>query len=309
MNSVSSDTHYKVLHNTDDTVKIQFGNGTYGKIPGNFDVKVKYGVGGGLKSNISATNKVTIYAGSHADIDATTNVEPNSGGADEESLSNAKIVAPMLLKSTNRFVKSSDAEALVLNAGGVEQLKVIPNYKNVLSVGIVVIPDGGGVPSPTLKQSIQDLLKDKSILESVTVYVLDPQYVVIDVASELRILQGYQYSEVLKFYELAWKLILYEGGIAIKNEYDANGIEAATTKINSVFSTQFTSNDYTQISKLLDVLVPAQFGVDLQDTNVKGYIDNYVDGVDFFNVILPIFPVQIADDEITSIGTITTTQI
>jgi len=63
VNSISTSEVFKVIQKSDFTFAIQFGDGTFGKIPPAFDIIALYAFGGGADSNISTVNTVKTYGG------------------------------------------------------------------------------------------------------------------------------------------------------------------------------------------------------------------------------------------------------
>ena len=68
VDSISSSKHFKVIHLSDNQFAARFGNGTYGAIPGEFDIEALYSFGGGSDTNITALNSLTIYSGTDTNL-------------------------------------------------------------------------------------------------------------------------------------------------------------------------------------------------------------------------------------------------
>ena len=306
--SESSDKHVRLLFNTDESSKLRFGDGTYGEIPGGFDVYVEYAIGGGVDSNASA-GAVAIYAGADADIESVYNVVATTGGGNAEALATAKILAPLLLKARDRFVTTEDGEALALAQAGVSQVVVNKNAFGILSAQIVAIATGGGNLSGAAKTALQTYLIARTILESIDVRVEDATITSQAVTSAAKMVEGYTYATVEPYIELAWQLFFSETGKEIKDDYDENGIASAVVLINSIFTASFGSGDYTKIQRLIENLTPRTFGTDIQESDALAYIDSFVEGVDYVTITLPAFPIALADDEITTDGALTLTEI
>lgn len=309
VDSTATSKHYQVLYNTDNTAYLQFGGNSFGMVPGVFDISVTYAVGGGSGSNISVANKINVYGGSDSDVLGVSNPSIMSGGANPQSIEEGKKLGPILLKARDRFVTQEDGEALALNYGGLSQARVNPNIYGVLSVQVLGVANGGGNPGSTLKDAITTYLTDRTILESVEVVFDDLTITPVNVTSGTRMLPGYTFANVLPYIRLAWKLLLTETGSEIQNEYNENGISSTIVLINSILSEAFTIDDGDQISTLVANLRPRQIGEDLQASDVYGYIDSYVVGVDYITITLPTLPITIGNDEITTYGTLTLTEI
>ena len=309
IDSTASDRHFRLLFNTDGSSFVQFGDGTYGLIPPAFDINVTYATGGGTNSNINAIDRVNTYAGTDSNVTGVSNPAVLTGGDDAEALESAKRLAPLLLKTRDRFVTVDDGEALVLSFGGITRTKVIKNEFGVLSCKVVGIASGGGNPSGAVKTAIQTFLIDRTILESIDVRFEDATITATNVTSAAKVLSGFTYANVEPFFDLAWKMFLAEVGAEIVEIFTDDGIADAVTFINSHWTLTFTADDYAQISTLIDNLEPRDFGDTIQESDAFAYIDNFVEGIDYMTIAIPAFPISNASDEITKEGAFTLTEI
>lgn len=313
VNSISTDRHFRMMYKSDGNSSIVFGNGTYGAIPGAFDIYADYAYGGGIDSNISIQNKINIYAGGDSDINSVTNQGTFTGGGNEESITNAKNIAPLLLKARDRFVTIEDGEALSLAYAGVSRAAVNPNVYGVLSCQVVIVPDGGGTPSSALKTALDTYLTERTVFGSIDVRVVDPSYSTVNVTSAMNVKSGYVFSDVLPYYTLAVRLLFSEVTNEIIEDYLENGITSAITYINSKWSTSFGTSDHAQIQAILDALTDTgmipDFGQTYQESDVLGFIDNYVFGCNYITWTLPALPLTLDNDEIATDGVMTLTEI
>jgi hypothetical protein len=311
INSTFTDTHYRLLYNSDGSSFIMFGDDVYGAVPGSFPILVTYAVGGGADSNISVINGINVYAGADTNIDACFNHTTFTGGADEEPIESAKITAPMLLKARDRFVTTEDGTALALNFGGSSQAFINKNAYGILSAQVLCIATGGGNLSGASKSALQTYLIDRTVLESVDVRVEDISYTVENVTSAAKILSGYSWTDVQPHFRLAWKLFFSETGHEIYQDFISNGIESTTTLINTIFTEAFTTSDYTAIRKLLVPLINnyRTVGDTIQISDAYSYIQANVDGIDYMTISAPSFPITNAVTACTTIGTLTLSQI
>jgi hypothetical protein len=308
--SGTTDKHFRLFYNTDNTSRIQFGNGIYGAIPPAFDIEVTYAYGGGVDSNVTVVNRVSTYGGTDTNIEAVSNPILLTGGADTESIETAKILGPLLLKARDRFVTSEDGEALCLAYGGLTLAKIIKNEYGPLSAKVITIAAGGGNPSGAVKTALETYLIDRTILESIDVRVEDTTITAQNVTSAAKLLSGYTWSGgVEDYFRLAWKLFFSETSQEIKDDYDSNGIESAIDLINIYFSESFGESDYTAVRQLLDNLEPRQIADSIQVDDAIAYIRSSVDGIDYMTITAPTFPISLATDEITTDGSLTLTEI
>jgi hypothetical protein len=309
--SSDTDTDYRLFYNSDQSSYIMFGDGFYGAIPpAEFDIEASYAIGGGSISNVNQLNRINTYAGTSENIDGCTNYSSAVGGNEPQAIEQAKILGPLLLKALNRFVTGSDGEALTIAFGGIAIAKVNDNAFGTLSAQVLTVPNGGGFLSPTTKSELQQYLIDRTVLESIDVRVEDAVYVTINVDSSAKLLPGFNWvDDVENYYRLAWKLFFTETGQEIKTAYESDGIESAITKINTYLNESFTTADNNQIIELLNNLIPRDFADEIQDTDAITYVQGSVFGIDYLSITLPAFPITNDIDEITTIGTVTVTEI
>lgn len=317
--SDSTDKHFKVIYLNNGKIRIIFGDGDYGAIPAAFDIYAEYSYGGGLNSNVSVLNKINIYAGSDVNVEGVSNATTFTGGGDEESIASAKKLAPLLLKARDRFVTIEDGEALAEAYSGVARAKVNRNVYGVLSAQVVIIPDGGGVPSSALKTALDTYLTERTLLSDpdgdseINIVIDDPTFYTATVTSAMKMLPGYVFADVLPFYKLCVRLLFSEATNEIINLYNSSGIEAAVAYINTKWTETFTSEDYAQIQTFLTEiedrdLIPT-FGQEYQESETLGFINMFVEGCDYLTWTLPAFPITLDDDEISTDGVMTLTEI
>lgn len=314
IDSSGTDTHYRAFFDFDGNCTIQSGDGTYGAIPGAFDISGTYATGGGAESNISAVDGLNIYAGSDSNINGMSNPAALTGGAAVENTENAKRLGPALLKARDRFVTASDGEALAQAYAGISLAKVNENEFGVLSAQVITIANGGGNPSAAVKTALQDYLIDRTVLDSIDVRVQDTTITSTNVTSAAKMRPGYTYTgDIENYFRLAWKLWLSEAGNEIQLDFLANGTASAITLINTIFSESFVStdqDDFDQITILLQEanFTPRAIGEDIRQSDTFAYLE-LVTGIDYLTITVPAFPVVLADDEITTYGTLTLTEI
>ena len=307
--SSAANTHFKVKFMTDGTVSIMFGNGVYGVVPGAFPIYVSYAVGGGLNSNIATIGKINVYGGADANITGVSNYEAFTGGGDKESMESAKIIAPILLKTRDRFITVEDGETLAFNYGGIARVNIVKNYYGLLSCMCIIVPNGGGVPSGALKTAIDTYLTDRSILSSIDVRVVDPTYVATAVSIGVHMLAGYVFATIDPMIKFAIKLLVSESTYEIQQYLISNGISNTVTYINTLWTFSFTSADYNEIIRLIELVKAPNFGESIEQSDFLAVLDG-VTGVDYITVALPAaFPVTFTAAQISQIGAITTIAI
>ena len=143
---------------------VTFGDGRFARIPvanpanpsGNI-VARRYLAGGSARGNVGA-GTVTVLQTAAPGIASVTNTRPASGGADQETVADAKRRAPSALKARGRAVTAEDFETLTLEAPApVKRSTALalhhPGFPGVQvpgTVTIVVVPDiPGRAPMPS----------------------------------------------------------------------------------------------------------------------------------------------------------------
>ena len=311
IDSRAKDKHYRLFTRTEGTAFIRFGDGNLGQIPqAGFDIKATYAFGGGANSNVFGVGKVGLYAGSDIHISGVENITDMSGASDEQDFESAKKLAPILLKTRDRFVTIEDGIALSLAFGGISRVKINKNKFGLLSAEVVIVPFGGGVPSAKLKSDLQVFLVDRTILGSMDIRVVDPIFLPVNITAHFKPKSGFSFSNVLPFFNLGLKLIFSEATAEIVSILEAKGIVAATNFINGKFHFSFGSDsDLSQIKTMLENINPIDFGGDIQLSDVHGFMDTFVRGVDYLTIASPTFPIVTSGREITTAGLMKITEI
>ena len=303
------DKHYQHVFKSDGSSYLRFGDGTYGAIPANFDVRTSYAYGGGDASNVSSLNSVAFYAGSSPYVVGCANATAMIGGSDAQSSEVAKRVAPGTLSSRDRFITSADGEALAVGYGGLSQARVIANAYGVLSCQVVGVAVGGGNPTGTYLSALQAYLISKTIMESIDVRAVAATITAHGVTASIRVLSGYLWTDVEPYARLAWKLFFSESGQEVIDDWLSNGISSATELCNSLFSESFTSDDWTAVDSLISLLNDEKYGArrfgdTIYESDALAFVQNGVIGIDAITLTAPTFPIAHDPDEISSIGSI-----
>ena len=299
--------HYVLNFNNDNTSYIVFGNGTYGQIPENFPIYAQYSIGGGGTTNISTINAINIYAGSHPNIEGVSNTA-FTGGSDPESIISAKILAPASLKTRDRFVTVDDGLALIYRTGYSSIACIWSNYYGSLSCKVNCVAKGGGNLSADNRLYIQQFLKDRSVLGSVDVRVVDTVFNSVSLNVQVSLNTGFTLTEVAPYVQICCKLFFTECGKEIVDTYESSGLESAINLINTIFSSDFSTTD-SQLQTMLFYLQKfyRKFGDTVYESNLVSMISACVDGINHLTVS-DIFPIVNARDEITTCGTFTVTE-
>jgi hypothetical protein len=171
LDSTATSKHYVLLVDEEDVATLRVGDGTNGLIPTLGDaVTCDYETGGGTTGNVEA-NTLTKVEGSFTDAlgNPTSLVSDNAaaatGGANRETVAEARVAAPRSLRVLNRAVARTDFEDLAIQVAGVGRALMLTKAEDstVPTLGrgyLYVVPDGGGLPSAALKTQVEDYIND-----------------------------------------------------------------------------------------------------------------------------------------------------
>jgi predicted phage baseplate assembly protein len=169
------------------TRRITFGDGQHGMVPPpaqNGIVARRYQIGGGVRGNVNAFT-LTQPTRAVAYVERCYNAMAAAGGADAETIEEAKARAPMMLKSRDRAVTAEDFESLALRAStAVARAKCLPSRERDGEVRVVILPRGEDrgtdllrklVPAPELLRHVKNYLDERRLVATV-VQVEKPLY-------------------------------------------------------------------------------------------------------------------------------------
>jgi len=166
---------------------ITFGDGRRGMVPPeakNGIVASMYRIGGGAMGNVNA-GTLTSLGRALAYIESVTNPLPAMGGADRETIDEAKARAPYTIKSRDRAVTAEDYEMLALRAStSLARARCVPDRSNRGHVTLVLVPKSETrgeeltrrlVPSNEVLRFIKRYLDERKLVGSV-LNVVRPRY-------------------------------------------------------------------------------------------------------------------------------------
>ncbi len=169
------------------TGTISFGDGRRGMVPPdakNSIVAAQYRIGGGSLGNVNA-NTLTSLGRALAYVESVTNPLPATGGADRESIDEAKNRAPYTIKSRDRAVTTEDYEMLALRASTqLARARCVPDRSNRGHVTLALVPkaDLRGdemtrrlVPSNEVLRYVKRYLDERKLVGTV-LNVVRPRY-------------------------------------------------------------------------------------------------------------------------------------
>lgn len=174
--STTTDLHYRIIQNTDNTISVVFGDGTYGKKPPSSSiVKVQHIRSNGVDGNIYSTNIITTLDDTIYDIDgdiqtvSVTNSTTFLGGSDAETNDQLRYNAPRVFATGDRAVTKSDYISILgtypsiatSNVWG-ENEETPPNSDYFNKVRICLLLQNWITASADFKQEISDFLEGKA---------------------------------------------------------------------------------------------------------------------------------------------------
>lgn len=256
----STDRIYTIeLLNTTGAYRVTFGDGVFGQIPNATEV---------ITINYKLSDNVNVsYSGALTFIEKTYAYEDFTGGAQAETTETSRFMAPLSLKSLEKAVTEEDFEYLSKRfSTSIVRAKCLPIYYGPNTVGVHLIPAGGGNPSTTLKSTLSTFLKSRTPLSMIDVRVRNPNYVprlsdlnilyrTLTVTTTLYIKTGFSIADYTAYANLVLRLLTSEVTTELIDLYDSQGITSAVDYINAKWnfnSYVFTSKDYNEISKIFE---------------------------------------------------------
>lgn len=174
---------YEVSRDFEGFILIRFGNGSQGKVPDTgASITAFYRTGGGIIGNVGADKITTLLdtiSSSGGPVSfSVTNPEQSSGGAEEQSISNAKLLGPKSIRALGRAVTLEDYETLARNVTGVKEASAVRRGSPLFrEIDIYILPEGGYSPSDALISEVTDYLSARDMAGE-TIYVQGPTHVV-----------------------------------------------------------------------------------------------------------------------------------
>jgi Baseplate J-like protein len=176
--SLSDDTHFVTRVDDDDRAEINFGDGTFGRIPpAGAVIRASYLVGGGAQGNVAANTVKVVRSGVNTDV-VVTNPKPASGGAERESIEDARRNAPGVFRSLQRAVTSDDIAALAETFPGVARAVAVPAAWNF--VDVIVVADGALDLTDVLRASLVQYFESRRMVTTL-ITIREPVFVTISV--------------------------------------------------------------------------------------------------------------------------------
>lgn len=205
LDSEATDLHFTITVDQNDRATVRTGNGVNGAVPTG-SLTITYKTGGGVAGNVEAGSLTKFETGFNDSFGtpvqaAVTNALPASGGADRDSLAQIKVNAPASIRVINRTVAREDFEINALRVNGVSRaLMLTSNEDSGVQENnglLIVIPEGGGVPSTALKAAVHtEVTETYPSTLTFQVTVQDPVYKTVDVTARIAFLNGFTKADV-----------------------------------------------------------------------------------------------------------------
>ena len=150
----------------------------------------RFAVGGGAAGNVQA-RAITVLSSSIPSIDRVDNRRPGLGGRDGEALEEAKLRAPLLLRSRGRAVTVEDFEEISREAAPeVARVRCVPAGEDGQAVGgvrVLVVP---GVAPEAGRIRFEQLVPDEGSLQSIATALESRRLIGTRVSVEPPVYQG-----------------------------------------------------------------------------------------------------------------------
>jgi uncharacterized phage protein gp47/JayE len=188
------DPHFAVSIDENDVLTVRFGTGQRGAVlPAGAQVKAIYRVGIGRAGNVGP-GAINVPITSVAQVASVSNPFSAEGGAERETVEEAKVSGPGRVITQNRAVTLQDYELLAKAFPGVGKAKARVGLRGgYKAVQVFVVPEDAGtipppMPSAELKEALRQELESRQPVNRMAgVEVLDPVYVAIDVAVDVHV--------------------------------------------------------------------------------------------------------------------------
>jgi len=166
--SLPASEHFVQAIDEDTKMYIYFSDNVNGKIPPSgqaitVDYKVTLGVDGQVGAGLINTINSTIVVPG-AEVLSVTNDASANGAASFEDLTKLQKRIPLSIRTKYRGVTKPDFIDLAELVAGVERAGVSFNCDTDDIVHVYIVPEGGGVATPTLISAVQVFIDERKIL-------------------------------------------------------------------------------------------------------------------------------------------------
>lgn len=206
------------------TGEVRFGDGVHGRMPRIGEaIRVQtYRWGGGAAGNVAASALTKVAEPATASSLRATQLLPAGGGADGETVEEARVNLPRVLRHNDRAVAAEDFRdlALATPGAGVGRVQTLPRHlpdghvdEVPGVVSLVVLPawdpehPDEPVPDKELLRKVCAWLEPRRLCTT-ELYLLAPEYVPVWVSVAVAVKEGYGLQTVKRWVELAVRQVL-----------------------------------------------------------------------------------------------------
>lgn len=268
----SNENIYEVALDSNDRPTIRFGDGTTGNRPSGL-ISVAYRIGGGTLGNVAPgainTSITAMEAIASANIFsssvAVTNATAGSGGADRESISNAKTFAPAWARAMDRAITVNDYEALSNGYsdganGRIAKASVLVGPSDGMSnvVTVYALTENGqgrltvmDLLSP-LRESLHSFLDSRRCVTAYLSPIQDGEVFNVDLDLTIRISTGFDPAVVKRRVEAVLDTLFRSARVRFENRLNLSWIHDYVVAVPGVVSCGINTPSLRLINKQSD---------------------------------------------------------
>lgn len=169
---------------------VTFGDGQRGMVPpisGPDNIKCfEYSVGIGSRGNVGRRT-ISVIESTIDGVESVSNLEPAEGGADPETIENAKLRGPWALKHRYRAVTNEDYEKLALESSSeVAMAKCTLDSSGLIVVIVPNVNSDRPQPGHILLNKVKNYLDNRRLITS-KLRVIGPSYVDVTIGFEVAV--------------------------------------------------------------------------------------------------------------------------
>lgn len=248
--------HYEVNPRSDGNLVVIFGDGNLGAIPNtNSIIKADFLVTNGFEGNFTKKDSPANYTLSFQKtndypliLDSGHELLTNlDGGNDIEDIYRAKDLAIKTLRTVNGATTEDSIKYLCFKkSSAVHNVKILPSYGGMFSIGIVIIPKTGGV---YFDNQLENFLKERTLLGFSNIKLVAPFYVPVNISIDVKMRPGYSFTYYLDCIKFVCALNVCENNGVYINFYRSRDWE-------SISELAFNQFGFNIISDYRNYLIP-----------------------------------------------------
>jgi hypothetical protein len=244
------DAVFTTLNDANGTTYLVFGDGISGRIPpASGNIVVVYRVGAGSAGNVLGDTLKYFLTNATAGVTSTNTAA--TGGSDEETTDSIRFNAPLALRAVNRAVSLKDYAYLAIQVPGIVKATADASTFNSVNLYIAPLGDNGyltgtnGTTSSnfnTYATNVLAYLTGKTA-PNVTVTVLPPTYVPVDLTVSINVLSQYKQSAVVSQAYAAIRSLISSSASYFADRVPAQYVLSALSGVPGI--------DYSQVTLLV----------------------------------------------------------